>query len=59
MVLKLFSQSYFVKYNRLLFIGINPESSWSNIKKKNNALSPRVRAYFMEKKDFIISLPKI
>jgi len=40
-------------WDRLVFIGINPMPSWSNIKKKNNASSPRVRAYYMEKKDFI------
>tara|TARA_Y100000593_G_scaffold51974_1_gene97697 strand:+ start:1016 stop:1615 length:600 start_codon:yes stop_codon:yes gene_type:complete len=42
------------KWDRLIFVGVNPKRGLANIQESNNGIAKnRVRAYFMEKSDFV------
>ena len=40
-------------WDRLLFVGINPDLRWDNVTIKEGVTPSRVVAYYMEKKDFV------
>ena len=45
-------------WDRLIFVGINPDPSWTNVQTKKDTLHSRIRAYYMNKEDFVNHLEK-